>query len=77
MPCWDLFDEQAEEYRQALMPTGTPKVAIEAGCSMGWHRYVGEAGGLVTLDRFGHSAPGDVSWINWVLMSAMLLQQSS
>ncbi len=58
MPCWELFDQQSLEYRESVLLPGIPKVAIEAGCSMGWHRYIGDKGGLVTIDRFGKSAPG-------------------
>lgn len=58
MPCWELFDQQPADYQQALLPAGVPKVAVEAGSSMGWHRYIGQEGGLVTLDDFGHSGPG-------------------
>ncbi|MBN1378868.1 MAG: transketolase [Gammaproteobacteria bacterium] len=57
MPCWEVFDEQDKKYRDSVLLPGTPKVAVEAGCSMGWHRYIGENGGLVTIDRFGKSGP--------------------
>ncbi len=60
MPCWELFDQQPAEYqRQVLLPQ-VPKLAIEAGVSQGWWRYVGEDGDVIGLDRFGASAPGDV-----------------
>jgi transketolase len=58
MPCWELFGEQPEEYRKALLAPGVPKLAIEAGASTGWWKFVGESGGVVGLDRFGASAPG-------------------
>lgn len=61
MPCWELFEQQSQDYRNATLLPGTPRVAIEAGRSIGWHRYIGENGGLVTLDRFGESAPGGVA----------------
>lgn len=58
MPCWELFEEQSEDYREQVIPSGvSARVAVEAGCSMGWHRWVGERGGLVTVDRYGASAP--------------------
>jgi transketolase len=60
MPCWEVFDQQTREYRDSVLLPGVPRVAIEAGCSMGWHRYIGEKGGLVTIDHFGKSAPGEV-----------------
>ena len=62
MPCGELFDEQPEEYRnEVLPPTITARLAIEAGVRQGWDRYVGSAGDVVCLDRFGASAPGEVA----------------
>lgn len=58
MPCWEIFDEQPESYhRKILPPDVTARLAIEAGITMGWERYVGLDGGVVGLDRFGASAP--------------------
>lgn len=65
MPCWELFDEQPEEYRNHLLPREvTARLAIEAGVRQGWDQYVGEKGDVVCLDRFGASAPGDVALRN-------------
>jgi transketolase len=62
MPCCELFDEQPEEYREEVLPpTITARLAIEAGVRQGWDRYVGSAGDVVCLDRFGASAPGEVA----------------
>jgi transketolase len=59
MPCWELFDEQDAAYRDAVLPPALgARLAVEAGVSLGWHRWVGSHGALVTLDRFGASAPG-------------------
>jgi transketolase len=61
MPCWELFEEQSQEYRdQVLMPAVTARLAVEAGVRQGWDRYVGPKGDVICLDRFGASAPGDV-----------------
>ena len=57
MPCWALFDRQDSEYRQATLGPGTVRIAIEAGVSMGWERYVGADGGFVGMSGFGASAP--------------------
>ena len=57
LPCWEVFDEQDQEYRDGVLPPGVPKVGIEAAASLGWHKYVGDHGALITLDRFGASAP--------------------
>ncbi len=60
VPCWKLFDAQSPEYRTQVLLPQVPKLAIEAGASQGWWRYVGEQGDVIGLDRFGASAPGDV-----------------
>lgn len=56
MPCTELFDQQHEAYRQQVLE-GDLRVAIEAGCTMGWHKYVGDQGIIVGIDQFGASAP--------------------
>ena len=61
MPSWELFDEQDEAYRnEVLPPLVTARLAVEAGATQGWHRYVGTAGDAIGIDHFGASAPGDV-----------------
>ncbi len=58
MPSWDLFDKQSAEYRAQVLPHDCQKrVAIEAGSSFGWSKYVGCQGRKLTVDRFGASAP--------------------
>jgi len=58
IPCWELFDEQPEAYREeVLLPRVRVRVAIEAASPLGWERYVGREGAIIALDRFGHSAP--------------------
>jgi transketolase len=65
MPCWELFDEQPQEYRdQVLPPSVTARLAVEAGVRQGWDRYVGSTGDVICLDRFGASAPGDIALKN-------------
>ncbi|MDA8207073.1 MAG: transketolase [Thermaerobacter sp.] len=58
-PCWRLFDEQPQDYRQSILPPGTTRIAIEAGSSQGWDKYVGDGGAVIGLDHFGASAPAD------------------
>ena len=61
MPSWELFDVQPQEYRDAvLVPSIRARLAVEAGVTQGWHRYVGDTGDVLGLDRYGASAPGDV-----------------
>ncbi len=62
MPCWELFEEQEDEYRESVLPSAvTARLAVEAGARLGWDRYVGGRGDVVCLDRFGASAPGDIA----------------
>ena len=59
MPCVEWFDEQDQPYRDSVLdPTVIARIAVEAGSTIGWYRYVGAAGGVVGLDRFGASADG-------------------
>jgi transketolase len=61
MPSWELFDAQPQEYRDTVLPPQvTTRLAIEAGAPMGWERYVGAAGEVVGMDRFGASAPARI-----------------
>jgi transketolase len=59
MPCWSLFDAQAEAYRADILPSDTLRVSIEAGTTFGWERYTGASGLRIGLDRFGASAPAE------------------
>ena len=60
MPCTDVFDAQDAEYKESVLPAAvTARVAIEAGVTAGWWRYVGPAGQIIGLDRFGESAPAE------------------
>jgi transketolase len=58
MPCTRLFDLQDADYRKAVLGEGVPRVAIEAGVTDGWYKYVGLDGAVIGLDRFGESGPG-------------------
>ena len=60
MPSFAIFEEQDQSYKDQLFPEATPKLAVEAGASIGWWKYVGHNGGIIGIDRFGASAPGPV-----------------
>ncbi len=61
MPSWELFAAQEQGYRDKVLPPKVrARVAIEAGASLGWERWVGDQGAVIGLDRFGESAPGPV-----------------
>jgi transketolase len=57
LPCWGLFDAQLETYRASVILPQLPSVVIEAGVSLGWHKYVGLNARFVTVETFGASAP--------------------
>ena len=61
MPSWDLFDAQPQSYRdEVLPPTVSARLAVELGVAQGWHRYVGDRGDVLSVERFGSSAPDDI-----------------
>ena len=61
MPSWELFEKQSREYRDEVLPPAvTARLAIEAGVTLGWSKYVGAKGDVIGLDRFGASAPYQV-----------------
>ena len=58
MPCWELFEEQDEAYKQSVLPDEVlGRVAIEQAGPLGWERYIGRKGASVTMSTFGASAP--------------------
>ena len=59
-PSWRIFEEQTAEYKAGVLPAGVPRLAIEAGATLGWWKYVGLDGDVIGLDRFGASAPGPI-----------------
>jgi transketolase len=60
MPCFERFERQSDDYKKSVLPCScTKRVAIEAGVSDLWWKYVGCEGKVVGIDRFGISAPGD------------------
>jgi transketolase len=60
MPCSDVFDRQDAAYRANVLPRGVPRVAVEAGVTDFWHKYVGLEGAVIGIDTFGESAPANV-----------------
>jgi transketolase len=61
MPSWELFELQPPEYRESVLPAAIrPRLAVEAALPQGWHRYVGDSGDIIGIERFGASAPGNV-----------------
>ena len=61
MPSWELFDAQPQSYRDSVLPPSMhARLAVEAGATQGWCKYVGDEGDVIGVDRFGASAPGEV-----------------
>ncbi len=66
MPSWELFLEQSQDYRDQVLPRDVKaRVAVEAGCSFGWRRWVGDAGDVISVEQFGRSAPGALVMKNY------------
>jgi len=60
MPSWEIFEEQPQEYREAVLPPRlTRRLAVEAGLSLGWSRYVGPEGRILSIEHYGLSAPAE------------------
>ena len=58
MPCWELFSEQSQQYRdQVLPPEVKARLAVEAGVPLGWHQWIGDEGDIIGINKFGASAP--------------------
>ena len=61
LPSWEVFDAQSKSYRDSVLPPQVGKrLAIEAGVAQGWHKYVGDQGRVISIERFGTSAPAPV-----------------
>ncbi|HEO8418388.1 transketolase [Niallia sp. FSL W8-0635] len=60
LPAWDFFEQQSKEYKEKVLPkTVKKRLAIEMGSSLGWHKYVGDEGDVLSIETFGASAPGN------------------
>ena len=61
MPCWKLYEEQSDEYKESVLPKAVKKrLVVEAMSSFGWAKYFGDEGDMISVDTFGASAPGGV-----------------
>ncbi len=58
MPCWELFQEQSDDYKEKVLPKAvTNRVSVEAGSTFGWQKWIGDKGTSIGIDTFGESAP--------------------
>jgi len=77
MPSWELFERTSQKYKDAVLPPKvTARVAVEAGISMGWERYVGSRGAVVGIDRFGASAPGSTVLDKYGMKAATIIAKT-
>jgi transketolase len=77
MPSWELFEKQPQEYRDAVLPPEIKnRVALEAGSTLGWHRYVGDRGKVVGLDHFGASAPYQILYEKFGLTAQRVVEEA-
>jgi transketolase len=76
-PSWELFAAQSQEYRESVLPSFIRcRVAVEAGVTMGWERWVGERGAVLGVDRFGASAPYQTIYRNFGLTVENVVKSS-
>ncbi len=73
IPCWELFSKQDSAYRKEILGAGTARVAIEAACSFGWQKFIGEKGKFIGLDSFGASAPADELYAHFNITSEAVI----
>jgi len=76
-PSWELFAAQNPEYRESVLPPEvTARLAVEAGVAQGWERWVGERGAVISVDRFGASAPYQVLFDHYGLTVENVIAQA-
>lgn len=75
MPCWEAFAAQDASYRDSVLPPAVrARVSIEAGCTLGWERYIGDAGEAIGVDTFGASAPAEILYEKYGLTVAKIVE---
>jgi len=74
MPCAEVFDAQDAAWRNAVLPKGMPRIAIEAGTTAGWFKYVGLEGTVVGIDTYGESAPADTLFHHFGLTTERVVE---
>jgi transketolase len=76
-PSWELFENQSPKYKEkVLLPNVKARLAVEAGVSLGWKRWVGDAGNVISVDKFGASAPYKILFENYGFTVENILLQS-
>lgn len=77
MPSWEIFERQSKEYKEQILPKSIKKrIAIEAGATLGWEKYVGDSGRIIGINKFGTSAPVGVIFKHYGITAENLLNQA-
>jgi len=74
MPCTEVFDAQDAAWRATVLPPGLPRIAIEAGTTAFWFKYVGLDGAVVGIDTYGESAPANVLFQHFGLTAERVVE---
>ena len=75
LPCWELFDKQNDDYKLKVLGN-SPRIAIEAGCEMGWSKYIGEDGIFIGMSSFGASGPAPDLYKHFGITSEAIVEQA-
>ncbi|MDP1995062.1 MAG: transketolase C-terminal domain-containing protein, partial [Ignavibacteria bacterium] len=76
-PSWELFELQSEEYKNSVLPKEVKtRVAVEAGVAQGWNKYTGDGGKIISIDKFGASAPDTVLFEKYGFTVENILQHA-
>jgi transketolase len=77
-PSWELFASESPEYRESvLLPDVTARIAVEAGVSQGWERWVGDRGAIIAMNRYGASAPGKTIFQNLGFTADAIIEKAN
>ena len=77
LPSWELFDAQPVSYRDSVLPPAIKaRVAVEAASPLGWERYVGFEGAMVSISHFGASAPGGIVYEKFGFTAGNVAQEA-
>ena len=75
LPCWELFDEQQESYREKILGKNSLCVSIEAASPFGWEKYVGRNGIIISMNSFGASAPAEDLYKHFGITAERIVQK--
>jgi len=77
IPSWELFDQQSQAYKEEVLPSSVwRRIVIEAGCGFGWHKYAGDKGRIIAVERFGASAPYKVLYQEFGLTKDRIVEEA-